>query len=163
MPKTLFNKVRLFLKKLLLRRKGVLISNNCTISGVNFTGKAQIEPYCRLTGDPEITIGNNFYMNAGCHILGEIIIGDDVLIGPKTVMWGRDHGILRGELIRKQPRVKKPIKVGNDVWIGANSTILKGVCIGDGAVIGAGSVVTRDVPECAIAVGNPAKVVKFRE
>ncbi len=163
MPKNLQNKMRLFVKRLLLRRRGVVINNNCTFSGVNFTGSAQIEPYCRLTGDPEITIGNNFYMNAGCHILGEIVIGNDVQIGPKTVIWGRDHGIKRGKLIREQPRIRKPIKVGNDVWIGANATVLKGVCIGDGAVIGAGSVVTRDIPEYAIAVGNPAKVIKYRE
>jgi acetyltransferase-like isoleucine patch superfamily enzyme len=155
--------MRLFIKRLLLRRKGVVINNNCTFSGVNFTGKAQIEPYCRLTGDPEITIGNNFYMNAGCHVQGEIIIGNDVQIGPKAVIWGRDHGINRGELIRKQPHNKSPIKIGNDVWIGANATILKGVNIGDGAVIGAGSVVIRDIPEYAIVAGNPAKVIKYRE
>jgi len=162
MPKNLQNKVRFFVKSLLLRRKGVVIHNNCTFSGVNFTGRAQIEPYCRLTGDPEITIGDNFYMNTGCHILGEIIIGNDVLIGPKTVIWGRDHGIRRGELIRKQPRIKRPIKIGNDVWIGANVTVLKGVCIADGAVIGAGSVVTRNIPEYAVVAGNPAKVINYR-
>ena len=131
MPKTLQNKVRLFVKRLLLRRKGVVIDHNCTFSGVNFAGRAHIEPYCRLIGDPEIIIGNNFYMNAGCHILGEIVIGNDVLIGPKTVIWGKSKGIRRGELIRKQPDIKRPIKIGNDVWIGANSTVLKGVCIGD--------------------------------
>lgn len=163
MPKNIKNKMKLIVKKLLLRRKGVIINNNCTFSGVNFTGRAQVEPYCRLTGDPEITIGNNFYMNVGCHIQGEIIIGNDVQIGPKTVIWGRDHGIVKGELIRKQPRVKRSIRIGNDVWIGANATILKGVCIGNGAVIGAGSVVTRDIPENAIAVGNPAKVIKYRD
>jgi maltose O-acetyltransferase len=163
MPKNPLNNMNLFIKRLLLRRKGVVINNNCMFSGVNFTGRAQIEPYCRLTGDPEITIGNNFYMNAGCHVLGEIIIGNDVQIGPKTVIWGRDHGINEGELIRKQPHNKSPIKVGNDVWIGANATILKGVSIGDGAVIGAGSVVTIDVPKCAIVAGNPAKVIKYRE
>lgn len=163
MPKNLQNKARIFVKKLFLRRKGVVIENNCIFSRINFTGRAKIEPYCRLIGDPEITIGDNFYMNAGCHILGEIIIGNDVLIGPKTVIWGKDKGILRGELIRKQPDIIRRIVIGNDVWIGANATVLKGVCIGDGAVIGAGSVVTRDIPENAIAVGIPAKVIKFRE
>lgn len=156
------NRVKLFAKKLLLRKKGVIIHNNCTFPSVKFLGNALIEPYCRLNGDPEIVIGNNFYMNVGCHILGEIKIGDNVQIGPKTVIWGRDHGISKFELIRNQPHVKKPIIIGNDVWIGANVTILKGVNIGDGAVIGAGSVVTKDIPEYAIAVGNPAKVIGYR-
>ena len=163
MPKNIQNKIGILIKKILLRRKGVVIENNCTFTRINFTGRAKIEPYCRLIGDPEIIIGNNFYMNAGCHILGEIKIGNDVLIGPKTVIWGKDKGILRGELIRKQPTITRPIIIGNDVWIGAHATILKGVCIGDGAVIGAGSVVTRDIPENAIAVGIPVKVIKFRE
>ncbi len=163
MPKSLQKKVRLFIKKLLLRRKGVVIENNCIFSGVNFIGRARIEPYCRIIGYPEIIIGNNFYMNAGCHILGEITIGNDVLIGPKTVIWGKDKEIRRGELIRKQPDIRMPITIGNDVWIGASSTVLKGVCIGNGAVVGAGSVVTKDIPENAIVVGTPAKIIKFRE
>lgn len=163
MSKSFKNTIKLFIKKQLLKRKGVMIHNNCTFGGVEFKGKAVIEPYCRLSGDPKIIIGNNFYMNAGCHILGEIIFGDDVLIGPKTVIWGRDHGIAKNELIRKQNHNKKKIIVGNDVWIGANVTILKGVSIGNGAVIGAGSVVTKDVPEYAIVAGNPARVVKYRK
>ena len=157
------NRVLFFAKKITLRKKGVVIHNNCTFLGVKFLGRALIDPYCRLKGDPEIIIGNNFYMNAGCHILGEIQIGDNVQIGPKTVIWGRDHGISKGELIRNQPHVKKPIVIGNDVWIGANVTVLKGVNIGDGAVIGAGSIVTKDIPEYAIAVGNPAKVIRYRK
>lgn len=59
-------------------------------------------------------------------------------------------------------RFEKPTKVGNDVWIGANVTILRGVTIGDGAVIGANSMVTKDVPPYAIVVGNPARIIKFR-
>ncbi|MBO6523474.1 MAG: acyltransferase [Balneolaceae bacterium] len=109
-----------------------------------------------------ITIGKNFYLNAHCHLLGEITIGNDVLVGPKTIIWGRDHGISKDQLIREQNHIKDPIIIGNDVWIGANVTILKGVKIEDGAVIGAGSVVTKNVPENSICVGNPAKVVKYR-
>ena len=66
-------------------------------------------------------------------------------------------------LIREQEHITEKVKIGNDVWIGANCTILKGVAINDGAVIGAGSVVVNDIPEYAIAVGNPAIVKKYRE
>lgn len=163
MSKSFKSSIVLFLRKQLLKRKGVIIHNNCTFANIEFKGKAVIEPYCRLNGDPKITVGDNFYMNAGCHILGEIIFGNDVMIGPKTVIWGRDHGMSREKPMRKQPHNKKPIVIGDDVWIGASVTVLKGITIGKGAIIGAGSVVTKNVPEYAIAVGNPARVVKHRE
>ena len=162
MPKTFKNSLNLFIKRFLLKRKGVIIYNNCSFSGVKFKGKALIEPYCRIFGDPLITVGNSFYMNSGCHILGDIIIGDNVLFGPKVVIWGRDHGIKKNKLIREQENIKKTVVIGNDVWIGANVTVIKGVTIGDGVVIGAGSVVTKDIPEYAVAVGNPARVIKYR-
>jgi hypothetical protein len=60
------------------------------------------------------------------------------------------------------PTCKGDIKIGNDVWIGATSTIMSGVTIGDGAVIGAGSTITKDVPPFAIVAGNPGKIVKYR-
>lgn len=139
------------------------IYNNTVFSGCDFLGKAIIEPYCRLSGDPKIIIGNNFYLNAYCHLLGNISFGDNVMVGPKTVIWGRDHGMVLGSPMNSQPHIKADIKIGSDVWIAANVTILKGVTIGNGAVIGAGAVVTKDIPEYAIAVGNPARVVKYRE
>lgn len=163
MSKTIGNKVKLFIKKIIFKKQGVIIHNNCTFGGIEFKGKAVIEPYCRLSGDPKIIIGDNFYMNANCHMLGDITIGNDVMIGPKTVIWGRDHGIKKDKTMREQEHSKQPISIGNDVWIGANVTILKGVNIGNGVVVGAGSVVTKDIPEYAIVVGNPAKIVKYRE
>ena len=163
MAKTIQSALKLWVKKKLLRRKGVIIHNNTVFSGVEFLGKAVIEPYCRFSGDPKIIIGDNFYMNAGCHIQGNISFGRDVMIGPKTVMWGRDHGMELGTPMKEQGHIKQDIIVGDDVWIAASVTILKGVTIGKGAVIGAGAVVTKDIPEYAIAVGNPAKVIKYRE
>lgn len=162
MPKTIKNSISLFVKKIGLKKRGVKIANNVVFSGCKFNGSAVIEPYCRLSGDPEISIGNNFYLNAYCHLLGNIIIGDDVMIGPKTVIWGRDHGMQMGLPMKQQPHSKADIVISDDVWIAANVTILKGVKIGKGAVIGAGAVVTKDVPEYAIVVGNPARVVKYR-
>lgn len=162
MPKTLAGRVINTITRLKLRRSGVIVRNNSVVCGVEFMGPAVIEPYCRLSGDPTITIGSNFYMNAGCHVVGDVQIGDDVLLGPKVVLWSRDHGTSVGTLIRLQPRENAPITVGDDVWIAAGAIVLKGVTIGPGAVIGAGSVVTRDVPANAIAVGNPARVIGHR-
>jgi len=163
MSKTFKNSIVTLIKKLILKRKDVKIYNNTVFSGCDFLGKAIIEPYCRLSGDPKIIIGNNFYLNAYCHLLGNISFGDNVMVGPKTVIWGRDHGMVLGSPMNSQPHIKADIKIGSDVWIAANVTILKGVTIGNGAVIGAGAVVTKDIPEYAIAVGNPARVVKYRE
>lgn len=163
MSKTLRTKVKIFVKKILLKRKGVTIHNNTVFSNVIFKGTAVIEPYCRISGDPQIVFGDDFYLNSGCHLLGEIYIGDHVMIGPKTVIWGRDHGTKLGTPMKHQPHSRAPISIGNDVWISANVTILKGVTIGDGAVIGAGAVVTKDIPALAIAVGNPARILKYRE
>jgi len=163
MSKNFKTTIKIFINKILLKRKGVIIHNNCTFGGVEFKGTAVIEPYCRMGGDPKIIIGNNFYMNASCHILGDITIGNDVMIGPKTVIWGRDHGISKDTPMKKQAHNKQPIIIGDDVWIGASVTILKGVNISKGVVIGAASVVVKDIPEYAIVVGNPAKIVKYRE
>ena len=85
------------------------------------------------------------------------------MIGPKTVIWGRDHGIDLDMPMKHQEHHKESILIEDDVWIGAQVTILKGVNVRKGAVIGAGSVVTKDVPKNAVVVGNPAKIVKYRE
>ena len=163
MVKALRSALVTWLRKRSLRKHGVIILNNTVFSGVEFLGGALIEPYCRISGDPKIIIGDNFYMNSGCHMLGNIKIGKDVMIGPKTVIWGRDHGASLKLPMKEQDHVKQDIVVGDDVWIGANVSILKGVTIGSGAIVGAGSVVTKDVPEYAIFAGNPARVIKFRE
>jgi acetyltransferase-like isoleucine patch superfamily enzyme len=162
MSKKVQTAIKIWFKKKFLKRKGVVIHNNTIFSGVEFLGKAVIEPYCRISGDPIISIGSDFYMNAGCHIQGNITIGCDVMIGPKTVIWGRDHGIEFGFPMKDQAHIKEDIVIGDDVWIGASVTILKGVSIGKGVVIGAGSVVVKDIPDYAVAVGNPAKIVKYR-
>jgi len=151
------------LYRLALRLKGVVARKGCCLSRVRFAGKATIEPYCRLIGDPIVRIGSNVYINAFCHFLGDIEIGDNTMIGPQCIIWDRDHRISRHKLIREQTYVKTPVYIGSDVWIGANVTILKGVRIGQGAVIGGGAVVTHDIPAYTVAVGNPAKVLKRRD
>lgn len=145
-----------------LASKSVTLGEGTIIDKVEFGKNCNIGAYSRLFGDPKITLGNDFYSNAFCHFIGEIEFGNDVLVGPNVIIWSRDHGIKRGELIRLQPHIRAKIIIEDDVWLGARTVILKGVTINRGAVIGAGSVVTTDIPEYAIAVGVPAKIIKYR-
>ena len=154
---------RYFIYRLKMRKRNVIIDSHTVITNVQFSNNTRVSEYCRMIGEPTILIGNDFYANVGCHFLGHIEIGEHVMIGPKTIIWGRDHGMSTGILMKKQSYRIEKVRIGNDVWIGAGVIILKGVNIGDGAVIGAGSVVTKDVPINAVAVGNPARVKKFRD
>ena len=108
-----------------------------------------------------IHIGNGFFANFNLTILdeAEVRIGNNVFIGPNVNMYTACHPI-NPEERRDGVQWAEPITVGNDVWIGGNATILPGVTIGDNAVIGAGSVVTRDVKSNTVVVGNPAKEIR---
>lgn len=104
-------------------------------------------------------IGRRVFINAGCKFQdqGGIDIGDDCLIGHNVVIATLNHDVAPGRRADMHPA---PVAIGRNVWIGANATILPGVAIGDDAVVAAAAVVTRDVPEGAIVVGSPAKVVR---
>ena len=106
-----------------------------------------------------IKIGKNVFINACCRFQdqGGIEIGDGSLIGHNTTIATLNHDFNPDKRANLHP---SPVKIGKNVWIGSDCTILPGVEIGDGAVIGAGSVVTKNVPANSIAVGNPARVIK---
>jgi acetyltransferase-like isoleucine patch superfamily enzyme len=91
-----------------------------------------------------------------------LTIGDDTLIASGVKIIDHDHGKSSGSLISQQQAVESPISIGRDVWIGVNAVLLKGVAIGDGAIIGAGSVVTRSVPAGEIWCGIPARKTGVR-
>jgi len=112
----------------------------------------------------ELTIGDDTYIGRWTIILAyeSVQIGNDCLIAPGCHITDVNHGIEYGELIRTQNYTSKPVRIGNDVWVGAGSSILPGVTVGDGAVIGARSVITRDVPPYAIVAGVPAKMIRYR-
>ncbi|GAX34321.1 acyltransferase [Nodularia sp. NIES-3585] len=112
---------------------------------------------------PKIVIGANTYINRHTFIdaIELITLGQHCAIGPGCYITDHDHGCHPSLPPLAQPMISKATIVGDRVWIGANVTILKGVTIGNDAVVGAGSVVTKDIPEKAIAVGNPAKVIKY--
>lgn len=108
-----------------------------------------------------ISIGDNFYTNHNCTILdgAKVTFGDNVFIAPNCVFSTAGHAI-DAEQRAKGLEIAKPISVGNNVWFGANVTVLPGVTIGDNTIIGAGSVVNKDIPSDVVAVGNPCKVIR---
>ena len=108
-----------------------------------------------------ISVGDNFYANHNTIFQdgGGVSFGDNVFIGPNCCFTTAEHPIDPDQ--RKAGwEIAKPINVGNNVWIGAGSTVLAGVTIGDNAVIGAGSVVTKDIPSNVVAVGVPCKILR---
>lgn len=109
-----------------------------------------------------ITIGKNVWIQQGCTFFdrGGIIIGDDVYIAPKVNLITLNHVVNPYE---RSTTIAKPIKIGNRVWIGIAATVLPGVTIGDNSIIGAGAVVTKDVPPNVIVAGNPAKIIRHIE
>lgn len=108
-----------------------------------------------------IEIGKNFYANHNLVILdgNKVKFGDNVFVAPNCAFYSAGHPLDYKER-NKGLEYAKPIKVGNNVWIGGNVTVLPGVSIGDNVVIGAGSVVTKDISSNVIAVGNPCRVIK---
>jgi acetyltransferase-like isoleucine patch superfamily enzyme len=111
-----------------------------------------------------VRIGQEVRINRGATICAykEVSIGDFTLIGEFVSIRDANHGIAAGEQIRNQPHDARPIHIGADVWIGRGACILPGVTLGDGSVIGANSVVTKDVPPNTIAAGIPAKIIRER-
>ena len=108
-----------------------------------------------------IFIGSDFVGNYNLTILDvrEVYIGNDVMIGPSTLITTVGHPLSpKGR--RQHLGIAEPVKIGNDVWIGGNVTILPGVNIGNNVVIGAGAVVNKDIPDNSLAVGVPANVIK---
>ena len=122
-----------------------------------------------ITGGPpkpnKVRIGSSTYVNRytifDAH--DQLHIGRRVMIGPHCYFTDADHGTAPGASVQSQPMRIAPLIVEDEAWIGAHVTVLPGVRIGKGAVVGAGSVVTRDVPPMTVAVGVPARVIRKRD
>lgn len=112
----------------------------------------------------QLIIGNNSGIGVNCVINGKCTIGDDVMMGPNCQVFTINHvfSSINIPMNCQGESEEKPVIIGNDVWIGANVIILPGVKIGDHSVIGAGSVVTKSIPNYAIAAGNPAVIKRYR-
>ena len=112
-----------------------------------------------------VSIGSRFYCGPNCYLSAALNIGDRVIFGGHVAIVGGDHDIDSGivNIIDAGRATLRETIICDDVWVGHGAIIMQGVNLGKGSVIGAGSVVTKDIPECAIAVGNPAKVLRYRK
>lgn len=128
------------------------------------TGNFIVKPPFYCDYGYNIFLGENVMINYGCTLLDvcSIRIGDHTLIGPNTQIYTACHAI-DPQVREKDIEFGKPVTIGKNVWIGGGAIILPGVSIGDHSVIGAGSVVTKDIPANVVAVGNPCRVIKSME
>lgn len=112
----------------------------------------------------KIVVGNNSGLGVNSKLMGRVIIGSNVMMGPDALFVTTTHKFedVKQPMIEQGFSPEKPIFISDDVWIGARCTFLPGVRVGKGAIIGAGSVVTKSVPEYAVVAGNPARIVKSR-
>lgn len=118
-------------------------------------------PFYANFGGAHVHFGNNVYANFNLTLVddGHIYIGDNVMIGPNVTIATANHPILP-EFRVKAYQYNKDVHIEENVWIGANVTVVPGVTIGKNSVIGAGSVVVKDIPANVVAVGNPCKVLR---
>lgn len=141
--------------------RGIFIGSRCIIYPRNrlVLGDMGANPKANMT------IGDHVLINAGGYLSGEgsLTIGDYVLIGPNVCILSAGHKYEdTTRPIQAQGLTYGAITIERDVWIGGGSVVLQGVFLGEGAVIGAGSLVCEDVPRRAVVVGNPARIIKYR-
>lgn len=150
----------------------VFIPRSVEILG-NDLGRIELGDHVTIGSGARLHVANRARMEIGDRVgvgpynffnaFDDITIGDDTMFGPMVVLISADHGMEIGKPMREQYGTYAPISIGADCWIAASAVVLKGVKVGDGAVIGAGAVVTRDVPEYAVAAGAPARVIGERK
>lgn len=148
----------------------IYIGKNVKITGgrrIQLSSQIQIRPYCCLFAGEFLEIGSNCDIGERNRIAGNVRIGENVLIGPDNFICSYDHTYTDVE----KPIIKQPehmphrnghqeLFIGNGAWIGTHVAIIGDVHIGRNSVIGANSVVVKDVPDYSVVVGNPAKIVK---
>ncbi|MCE2818255.1 MAG: acyltransferase [Ilumatobacteraceae bacterium] len=134
-----------------------------TLIGPDISLSAGMVPGQECITNPVVTIGDRCLIGRGSGIVGHfsIDIGDDVWTGHNVYITDQNHGYEDVSLpISKQSQPERAVKIGSGSWLGYGSVVLPGVTIGEHCVIGANSVVTRDVPSYSVAVGVPARVIK---
>lgn len=132
---------------------------------VSFSGLPKLSHDTRFVRGRKVKVGSGFFCGRCCHIAAPAQIGDDVMFAGEVALVGGDHKFddVSVPMNIAGRDVMKNVVIGDDVWVGYRAVILHGVHIGSGAVVAAGSVVTKDVPPFSIVAGNPAKHVRYRK
>lgn len=132
----------------------------------DFCGKnVNVEKNADFGTGKGIRIGNNSGLGVNCSVRGPLDIGENVMMGPDVIIMTSIHNTTNVNVPMNQQGFlpNKKVIIGNDVWIGARVIILPGVKIGNGVIIGAGGVVTKDIPDYAVVAGVPAKIIRYRK
>jgi acetyltransferase-like isoleucine patch superfamily enzyme len=152
---------------------GLRILHYYGYSHVRERPKMAIGPDTAMAPNVSIVCGERISIGRGCHIgercylwagdaNGRITIGDYVSLAPEVFITASDYRFERGRPFRQQPKEERDVVIGDDVWLGVRVVVTAGVTIGDGCIVGAGAVVTKDLPANAIAAGVPARVIGER-
>ncbi len=126
--------------------------------------KIWIKHGARFDNGRHIKLGNYSQLGIDCRVDNDVILGDYVLMGPEVAIYSQTHEFkdLEVPVMNQGAMARRPVVIGDDVWIGIRSVILPGVTIGNHVIIGACSLVNHDIPDYAIVGGIPAKILKFR-
>lgn len=140
---------------------------NCIyrLLGMKIKGFCWIQPGVTIVHLRKLSVGSNFGCNSGTYInaVGGISVGDNVLIGSNVTISSGKHDIEgRQPSVFSRPTVPMPIAIGDDVWLGAGVSVLPGIQIADGTVVGANAVVTKSTEPYAVVVGIPARTIRYR-
>lgn len=155
-----------FLKQAFDSLSELTLENALALKKMNLGKSIPISSTARFGNPQNISIGNRSNINRYCVLLAgessKIIMGTDCLTGPGVTIVASKYDVKGKNIIRSYPADERDVIIGNDVWLGANAVVLPGVTIGDGAIVGAGSVVSKNIGAYEIAVGTPAKKIKTR-
>lgn len=135
----------------------------CVRIGNRFVAEDSV--YLKIVADSaSLEFGDYVFVGRGSEfdVLERVSVGDHTVIAPGCFVTDHNHGIAGDSRIDEQPSTARPVLIGKDVWLGAKVVVVAGVTIGDGAVVGASSVVTRDVPPMAVVAGAPAMLLRYR-
>jgi lipopolysaccharide O-acetyltransferase len=166
LTRILFPRARLVRFPIYVRGRSSMQLGEGLTTGVN----VRLDAFAPRGSPPVLRIGRDVQINDSVHIgaIEEVVIGDHTLIASRVFISDHNHGNYQGESEASSPDIapadrplsSHPVRIGRNVWIGEQVCILAGVTIGDGSIVGANSVVTRDIPANSIAAGNPARVLK---